>query len=160
MGLLAIAQSLVSIIGIPVALGSLLLLARQTRSLEKSIRSQVYQGLTENAFRIDEILLEYPQFRDYLYDGKEVGDDTPDLARLMMAVELIIDVFENLNVQRDNIPRPVLASWDNYKNHVLNTPAVAYYLNTHSDWYSQAVKESLLGRPRTPEVVKVRAAKR
>ena len=139
----SIAQSIVAIIGIPLALYSVFLLARQTRHLENSIHSQVYQGLTENAFRIDEMLIEHPEFRRYLYGGEEVNENTPDLDRLLMAVELIVDVFENLNVQHRSIPKSVLSSWENYKDHVLSTPAVAYYLKAHKDWYSPEVQKRM-----------------
>ncbi len=56
MTILEVVQTVIGIVGLPTAIFSVLLLARQTRQLKESIYSQVYQGVIQYSLKVDEIL--------------------------------------------------------------------------------------------------------
>ncbi len=140
MTILEIVQTIIGIVGLPTAIFSVLLLARQTQQLKESIYSQVYQGVIECSLKVDELLIQYPQFRKYIYENEMVDENTPDLDRLMTIIELVVDTMDHLNVQRKYIPSEVRTSWSRYSYDILNTPAAKYFFEKYPGWFPMLLK--------------------
>lgn len=138
-------QAIVNLIAVPTAVISVLLLIKQTRQLDDTMRSQVYQGLIDNSLKIDQLLIEHPELRKYIYGKEPVDEKTPDLDKLMSVTEFMIDIVDNLKAQEKYIPKPLIPGWRNFAQDVLNSPATRYFLEKHGTWYSSGLSEISIG---------------
>jgi len=141
MSVTELVQLIVNLIAVPTAIVSVLFLTRQTRQLDETLRSQVYQGLIDNSLKIDQLLIEHPEFRKYIYGSEPVKDDTPDIDRLMGVIEFMVDIIDNLTVQERFIPKPLVKGWRNFAQEVLDSPAAKHFLQKHGSWYSSGIPE-------------------
>lgn len=128
-------QSMVTIIGLPVATISVVALIYQNYQLTASLKSQVYQGLIDNSLKIDSLMIEYPTFRKYIYGSEPVNDKTSDLDKLMGVTEFMLDVIDNINAQQDFIPKKFRPGWKDFVETVLQSPAAQYFTRLHGSWY-------------------------
>jgi len=143
MGISEIVQLIISLVAAPTAIISVLFLIRQTRQLDETLRSQVYQGLIDNSLKIDQLLIDHPDFRKYIYGNEPVTQNTPNLETLMSVMEFMIDIVDNLGVQKKFIPTPMLQGWRNFAQEVVNSPAAKYFLETHHGWYSSGISDKV-----------------
>ena len=134
-------QLIVNLTAVPVAIISVLFLIKQNRQLDETLRSQVYQGLIDNSLKIDQLLIENPSFRKYIYGNEPVKDDTPDIDKLMAVMEFMVDIIDNLKVQEGFIPKPLIKGWRNFAQEVLSSPAAKHFLQRHGSWYSSGISE-------------------
>jgi len=124
-----------------VAVAGIVGVALQLQMLRKSTKVQVYEGLIQNSSKIDEILIERPELRKYIYDGAAVPRSKLRQAEVESLIELALDMLDNLKVQSKYIPKENLQGWRNYENNLLRQPTVEKYLRDHGAWYSGLAKE-------------------
>ena len=110
------------------AIIALLLVVKQMHQLDETLRSQVYQGLIDNSLKIDELLIEKPEFRKYVYGQEMLDENTPDLDRIMSVMEYMVDVVDNVEAQEGFIPKAEKPGWRHFAKDVLGSPAAKYFM--------------------------------
>ena len=123
------------------AIFAVLFIVRQMHQLDESLRSQVYQGLIDNSLKIDELLMEKPEFRKYVYGEQEIDETTPDIDRIMSVMEFMVDVVDNIKAQEAFIPKAEKPGWKHFTEDVLHSPAAEYFMQKHGLWFSGGVPQ-------------------
>jgi hypothetical protein len=92
-----------------------------------------------NSQRIDEIMIENPLLRKYIYQGAAVPPEDVDPDRLDSFIELVMDVVDNFAVQQAYVPEIARASWTNYRDELMRQPAVVDFLGRHGQWFTSTL---------------------
>jgi hypothetical protein len=121
-------QAIVNTISIPVSIVTIIFLIRQSRQTDASQRSQVYEKLIDNSLKIDQLMIENPEFRKYIYRGEPITDDLPDKDKLLGFLEFIVDVLDNAKAQEKYIPKSSRQGWTTFRNMMLSQPAMKYFI--------------------------------
>lgn len=125
----------ISVITAVIAFVSLIAVIYQSINLKMTIDNQIYQSFIHNSVEVDEILIEYPNIRKYVYDGVPISDDTEDLDRIMSVIELLVDITENIEVYINYIPKSRRDGWQQFVNDMQGTPAYQYYMGRYGNWF-------------------------
>lgn len=147
MNLVDIVQFVVNIIAAPVALITIVLLIRQTKQLDDTLKSQVYQGLINNSLLIDQLLIEHPEYRKYIYEQEKFPTDESNTDELMGILDFLVDVVDNIKAQEKYIPKEALMGWRLFVRDVLDQPAVKYYMEKKGYWYTGTLFERGVNPP-------------
>ncbi len=106
--------------GIVVAV-TLILLWRQNKSLERSIRSSTYQLLQPNEAAYSTLLINYPEVEKIIYsEDYEEGEINTTSVRAYWAALLLLTFMENVCVQHEDfglIPAKLWRTWEAYMRH-------------------------------------------
>jgi uncharacterized protein len=129
------------------AVVALFLVVKQMRQLDDTLRSQVYQGLIDNSLKIDELLIEKPEFRKYVYGEEIIDENTPGIDQIMSVMEFVVDVMDNVKAQESFIPKAVKPGWRQFSQDVLSSPAAQFFMQKHGLWYSGGLKEASDKKP-------------
>jgi len=113
---------------------------KQSKAQTNTLQSQVYQGLINVSLRIDEILIERPRFRRYIYGDAASPADDIDIDELEGVIELVLELIDNVQTQQEFIPKSNREGWRKYSEHILSRPLVAAYLEQHGPWFSDALR--------------------
>ena len=101
-------------------LGSLVLLWRQNRTLQRSVRSSTYQSLQQNEAAYHTLLVNHPEVDHILYK-EDTNDNVANIKAYWTAL-LLLTFMENVCVQRkdfDLIPDKLWSTWEAYMRHDL-----------------------------------------
>jgi uncharacterized protein len=128
------------------AVVALFLVIKQMRQLDDTLRSQVYQGLIDNSLKIDELLIEKPEFRKYVYGEEKIDENTPGIDQIMSVMEFVVDVMDNVKAQEEFIPKEEKIGWKQFSQEVLRSPAALFFMQKHGLWYSGGVKNTIEGK--------------
>jgi hypothetical protein len=109
---------------------------RQLRLSSESAEIQVYQDLIRNSSKIDEILVQRPALRRYLYDGAAVPRSVGLRAEAESLIELAVDMLDNLAVHQKYVPESARRGWDRFEKDLLKQPVVIEFVIKHGSWYS------------------------
>jgi hypothetical protein len=120
---------------------AIVLMIKQTRQLDNTLRSQVYQGLIETSFKIDELLIESPEYRKYIYGNEIINDNTPDIEKITGVIEYVVDIADNIMTQEEFIPKSERLGWMTFAKEILSSPAAKFFLKTNRKWYSGKISE-------------------
>ena len=110
-------------------------LYRQIKMQTVSTNNQVYQNFVNNSLEIDRTLIQYPQFRKYVYGNEPLDSSNPDYELIMSVEELIVDVVENIDVFKKEIPEEYVDGWDNFVELVKKSSAYDEFINHYGYWY-------------------------
>ncbi len=128
---MVIATLIIQAVGLFGLLGSILLLARQLRQLERSIRGTSYQSIIYDS-QINKIFVDEPDLAD-MWDGidyLEVPDQQNRMRRKAVKqrwlVSMCLDHYENIFIQHElgNIPPQLWARWSRHLANVLGRQSV------------------------------------
>lgn len=122
-------QAIVNTMSIPISIITIIFLIKQSRQTDASQRSQVYEKLIDNSLKIDQIMIENPEFRKYIYRGEPITDELPDRDKLMGFLEFIVDVLDNAKAQEKYIPKTARPGWSTYTKMILAQPAMKHFLS-------------------------------
>jgi len=142
------------------AVVALILVILQMRQLDQTLRSQVYQGLIDNSLKIDELLIENPEFRKYVYGNEIVDKNTPDIDKVMSVMEFVIDIIDNVTAQEAFIPKAEKPGWGEFVRDVTSSPAAQYFLEMHGKWFSGNVPKTIEKQERIGLRERIRAVLR
>ena len=95
----------------------------QMRIQTVSTNSQVYQNFVNNSLEIDRMLIQYPQFRKYVYGTDPLSKNDPDYDLIMGIEKLVVDVVENIKVFENEIPAKYIDGWMNFVKDVESSSA-------------------------------------
>ena len=110
--------SIVGSIGTFFILGSLILLWRQNKTLQQSVRSSTYQSLQHNAAAHNSLLINHPEIDQILYK-EDTTENLADIKARWTAL-LLLTFMENVCVQRKDfglIPDKLWGTWVAYMRH-------------------------------------------
>ena len=146
---LDIVQVAIAILGFVGVIVSLLYLAtqtkevtRQSKSLEESIRVQVYQGLSSDMLGIDRVFIEHPELRPYFYEGKELSQDSPIYNMALSAAEMKLDFYDTVLIQMTHFAQSLADNWkDGVRYAFALSPIMRTMLVTHKSWYTDELVE-------------------
>ena len=124
MDALTILASLVTIIGLPILIWSIIMLSRQ-------LKVQAYQAIYESILSIDQFLLDRPELRNFLYEREPLPEGDPiKLQRILGAADMLLTFFEHVTGQRENMSNMKWVGWQKYMRYVYhNSPAVRAFLD-------------------------------
>ena len=114
---------------------TILFLFFQSRAMTLSTRNQVYQNFVSNSLEIDRVLIEYPQFRKYIYGNEPLDRSNPDWDKIMGIEELIVDVVENIEVFKNEIPANRIDGWMEFVAQTRSSSAYKEFRDNYSKWY-------------------------
>ena len=115
---------------------TLIVLLYQVRMQTVSTDNQVYQNFVSNSLSIDNVLIEHPEMREYVYGDTPIDPKKVDVPLLMSIIELMIDVMENIEVFKKQIPKERLGGWMNFVSDVKQSSAYKYYMSQKEEsWY-------------------------
>ena len=108
------------------------------RTDTRSIEVETYHRATELFLRLNDVFLAYPLLRPYFYDGEAIADDLPDedRQRVLMAAELILDVFDWIGHDCEGASDTDRASWLEFIRSIFEaSPATWEYHQDHPEWH-------------------------
>lgn len=135
---------ILGILGLAVAFASLLYLALQTRTLNRSVAAQAYQAIVASQVSFDGLFIEHPTLRQFVYEDSSLppaGTDLGNQARSV--VDILLNVVDATYQLRALVPKELVPSWLNFANTVLARPAVREYLSEHPEWFPIATEGPL-----------------
>ncbi|MBQ8000349.1 MAG: hypothetical protein IJ298_03935 [Ruminococcus sp.] len=135
-------ELILTIIASVVEVITLVALIYQSINLQATINNQIYQSFLNNSLEIDRILIEYPQFRKYVYGNEPIDENTKDIERIMSVMELMIDVSENIEIYKKYIPKSRRKGWMCFVEDVKKSSAYSYYMERYSRWYEVTGRKS------------------
>lgn len=143
MSILETLQLILNIVTIPVAIVTVFLLLKQAKQLDETLKSQVYQGLIDNSLKIDQLMIENPEYRKYIYDHEPIPEEAKDLEKLWGILDFALDVVDNVKAQERFIPKPFLPGWRAFAALVLEQPATKYYMERkYGFWFEGTLYQS------------------
>jgi len=131
----SVAASIATVLTVIFLIYQIRMETKATELQTAATKSQVYQNFVTNSMEIDHILIEHPEMRKYVYSDAEIGADV-DMDLLMGIEELIVDVVENAEIFRDQIPEDRRIGWDKFIKQVKGSSAYQKYKELgYSEWY-------------------------
>ena len=158
-GALEVATLIAGLLSAAALVGSLLILARQTsHSVHQSVVANELTGARamaqsyEVADRVIAYFVDYPELREYFYEGVELSEDSTTGARVLAVAELMADalqsgywLFQGKDVDTLRSVDPTLdirPNWDDYTEFILTmSPAVRSLVRAHPLQYPYVVSK-------------------
>ena len=112
--------TLVGSIGTFFILGSLILLSRQNKTLQRSVRSSTYQALQQNEAAYHSLLVNHPEVDQIIYK-EDTHENLANIKAYWTAL-LVLTFMENVCVQHKDfslIPDTLWSTWQAYIRHDL-----------------------------------------
>jgi hypothetical protein len=148
---LELTQSVVAIVGLPILILTLLMIARQARYQHHATMSQVYQNTANDFSTIQRYFIDNPEYRPYFYDGKNIDAVDAEYARVSAMAEFFLHAVHNLTIHRQYMQEYPWHIWERSLRDVYNkSPILQQFLLEHPDWYTDEVHKILTGRLPTP----------
>ena len=89
-------------------------------------------------------MLDHPEVRPYLYDGKDIDEGDPAYNQVMLACEMLADFYEHVSLQRENLPKQSLDCWDKaMARRYLKNPVLEKYVEENGDVYARDLSEAI-----------------
>lgn len=116
------------------------ILFKQVRQLERAIRGDTHTGLYAHSFELMKLAVDKPDIWSYFHGNKELSLDDPNYQEVVIITEMTADFFEQVALQRNNLPGEVWEKWRNYLQSTYKTsPCLrAHFAHNHA-WYSHKV---------------------
>lgn len=131
-------QYLVTIIGFPVLIISILLMWKQTRAVCQCTMSQAYQNVVNHLIDMDRFFFENPEYKAYFYDGKDLSADADIVlqTRLLSIAELYMDIYDAMQVQKKFMPEYPWHTLEEYFASIFaNSPIIRRFIESNKKWY-------------------------
>ena len=111
---------IISLLTLIVFFISVILIYRQLKQVERSIRGSTYQSMIEEAFTINRIFVDNPDLAELWGSVEYVGvKGDPKEIKQAWIITMMMDFYENFYFQHEqgNIPEEI---WKRWKRHILN----------------------------------------
>jgi hypothetical protein len=138
--------NVVTILGLPVLIWSILLLVRQ-------LSLQANQTVYESIMAIDMYFAENPDLRFYIYEGEALPskDERLQRERVLAAADVMLTYFEHIVGDRHNLSHEIWHGYIDFMCDVYDkSPAIQHFLKEKDRWYIDTLKEVLCA-PRGPD---------
>ncbi len=130
-------QAISSAAAVLIALIGFFFIYKQINQINQSGRASAHAAIFSHSLELTRLMLENPEVRPYLSDGKELHKEDPLYDKVILACEMFGDFYEHVSLQRENLPEQSRACWDKaiaYRYH--NNPALKNYIDSHRVVYS------------------------
>ncbi len=111
---------IISCLTLMVFIVSVVLIYKQLKQMEKSIRGNTYQSMIEEAASINRIFVGNPELAELWGRVKYVGTEgDPKEIQQAWVITMIMDFYENMYFQyeQSNVPREI---WERWRRHIIN----------------------------------------
>ncbi len=137
-------QAVGSIGTLVVSGAAVIVLIVQVRKLRETIQGDTFGRLYAQDSDITHLFLSYPELRPYFYEGHDVDrlePDSPELARVKAAAEVLCDYFDHVALQMQCMPKDAQETWRSYVVSIhASSPIIQRFLGENPSWYSEALK--------------------
>lgn len=114
----------------------------QLRELKLSVRSAAHAAIYERAAELRSLLVEYPRFRKYLFEGVEIDETNEDYGRLLSVAEMYLNYLEHIFLTNDSLGRKNKTSAKQFVSSALKkSPILRKRLNEAGEDYSLAFRQ-------------------
>ena len=129
-------QAVIGAAGVPLIVGSVVVLIVQVRRETDTARASVHQSITDSMIEVDRLFFENPQYRRYFYEDAEPPADGEERVKVEVLAELMLDFLDNCVTQQHRLESGMAEKWMDYVNEVLDTsPVMRGFLAEHGHWY-------------------------
>lgn len=137
-----IAPFVLSIIALLVSMAGVIYQQTQTTVSIHQKELAVHSVLIERNARILELLLQYPDVREFFYDNSELPEDKKLLGRTMTLAEMWTDFFEQVLIQEHHLPPIMAVTWKKYAADMhSSSTAIREYFAESCGWYVLELRE-------------------
>jgi hypothetical protein len=121
--------------------------ARQTRISNRTASQELRWAYIAGLREISGHLLQWPEIRQYVLEGKPCPEEGDDRARVLLIAEMYADVLQTgMGGARETMPEEEAEVWVNYCRDMLKLcPALADLLREHPGWWKAL--DELLDEP-------------
>lgn len=123
------------IISLVISILSVAIVVYQSIVLRRTIGNQIYESFIDNSVELDKLLIEKPGLRKYIYHNEPITGEEPDLDMIMSAVEMVVDITENIDVYKKYIPANRRDGWLQFVHDMESSSAYIFYMEKYSTWY-------------------------
>lgn len=123
------------IISIIISILSVAIVIYQSIVLRRTIGNQIYESFIDNSVELDKLLIDKPGLRKYIYHNEPIAGEEPDLDMIMSAVEMVVDITENIDVYKKYIPANRRDGWLQFVHDMESSSAYIFYMEKYSTWY-------------------------
>ncbi|CAN2043493.1 hypothetical protein GMMP13_100034 [Candidatus Magnetomoraceae bacterium gMMP-13] len=123
-------SKLVTIIGFPLLIFSIILLVRQ-------LRIQSYHAIYEAVQLIDQYFVEHPYLRKYFYEAEKLPNDPKELEKILAVADMLMTFFEHVSGNKENFSKTKRERLIIYMKEVYRTPAMTLFMNKKKYWFSE-----------------------
>ena len=132
-----IAQLLISLIGVLIAIVGIPLLYFQLRDLRQSLQVAAHSATYEQAAAFRAHLVEYPHLRKFFFGGVVLAADNPDYDRAISIAETFLNYLEYIAVLKDNFGKENDPALDSFiRTTLAGSPLLHHHLAGHPKLYS------------------------
>jgi hypothetical protein len=90
-----------------------------TEAQTQALQSSTYQGLMDKQMQLDQIFIEHPEVRPYIFNKKSIEKNDKNYNRVMAVVDYQLDFFQMVSSQSNFLPElkvdsSARNSWDGY----------------------------------------------
>lgn len=125
------------VISLVISILSVVVVIYQSIVLRKTIGNQIYESFIDNAVELDELLIHNPELRKFIYHDEPINEEkNSDLDKIMSAVEMVIDITENIDVYKKYIPVNRRDGWLKFVKDMESSSAYKFYMERYSTWYA------------------------
>ena len=114
-------QALAAIITSAIAGVGLALLYDQVAQAKRTLNSMAHAALYAHTHSIIQLFVEYGQYREYFYGGRECSPDNAERPKLLSITDTLIDSFEHIVQQRTHLPVGIWPAWVRYMRSISQT---------------------------------------
>lgn len=125
------------VISLVISILSVAVVIYQSIVLRKTIGNQIYESFIDNSVELDELLIHNPELRKFIYHDAPIDEHDPNLDKIMSAVEMVIDITENIDVYKKYIPVNRRDGWLQFVKDTESSSAYKFYMERYSTWYAK-----------------------
>jgi hypothetical protein len=111
-------------------------------------KSQIVSTSRMRLYDLSKYFMEYPQYRQYFYEGEDVPRQKHDFTRVYTMAEMFVDGMDDLLEGEDYAPDATdwvawkIYFWDIYQA----SPIIRQYYEKHRDWYGDSLRTIVEGK--------------
>jgi hypothetical protein len=118
--------------------------AKQSKATSEATTASFSFAATAALLTVDQFMADRPAIRRALYGRITAGPgDDDDAQRVDAAVEMLVDMYEGVMVNRKLLTKDLLDGWLAYIQAVMKTPGARRFWLANRDWYGIDVQEAI-----------------
>jgi hypothetical protein len=131
------AQAISSMAGVLVAIAGFLFVSYQIRQISRASRASAHAAIFAHSLELTHLMLDNPEVRPYLCDGKDLLKGDPLYSDVVLACEMFADFYEHVFLQRENLPKQSRTCWDKaITSRYQKNSALRKYIEEHESVYA------------------------
>lgn len=125
------------VVGVVIQGIGLVALYFQLRKVNTSIRVTAQSALYQQSSGVRSAIVEYPELRQYFFDGKEIGPDSENYSRTRTIAEMFLNYLEHLILQKESLRQADYEAWNRFVCRTISaSPIMQSVLKEKPEYYS------------------------